>query len=251
MRRTKQRPTSNVTITTNSSKHIYTFFDRQKVQCSQLSKNSHTSRLLKHESADIECDSNFRESCDTTCDFVSSRFEIGCSLPFISDGTANQKSKCVLGPKPQSVIQQPDFEVDWEPHASPIPNHRPTFKRAKNLVSPMPKMPLDHEATVVVPLEQRLNSSIPPRLHCDPKTATALQEMLTAELTSPVQVYHSSTLRVFAAEGQQCLSSLRNISTDLPAENAGSMPSPGHQTAKKVQFATNSIMYIYRQSSDC
>jgi hypothetical protein len=195
---------------------------------------------------------NIRESSDNITEAISSHTDTACTSSSISVCSANEKRSCQLGPMPLAVLKKPSIDDEWQPEISP--HHLQIVKLTKIgdfTSSSMRQLPADHEATVIAPMNQKAKWSKKPRQSYDSHTPNALQKILTLKLTSPIQVNHTSYLQFHAkAASTKQHSSLRNMSTYFMFNGGCNKLSLANNPEKKVQFAANSILHIYRQTKD-
>lgn len=251
-RRMNIRPTSNVIIRKSSVTPYIVPSTIRSVPTNQACTRELFSKIPKPYMKDQSKHINIRESCENISEAISSHTETACTSSSISVCSANEKRSCQLGPMPLAVLKKPSIDDEWQPEISP--HHAQIVKWTKIgdfTSSSMLQLPADHEATVIAPMNEKAKWSKTPRQSYDSHTPTALQKILTLKLTSPIQVNHTSYLQFHAkAANSKKHSSLRNMSTDFMFGGGCNKLSQANNPAKKVQFAANSILHIYRQAKD-
>lgn len=253
-RRMSKRPTSNVVIRRKKEQTFSDIVIERKVQSHPVSRSGSISRMLLQGALPptTNIDLQIKESNNTVGEILSNHTETACTSSTFSACSTNKLGSCQLGPRPLTVLQKPSAIGDWEPYATPRAASKQKWVRISRFADASERqLPADHEATVIAPLNQRSKWERKPRESCESSTPSTLHRMLLSNLSSPVQVKHSKCLQIHSLSGGKNfqVSSLRNISAELLPHDQGSK-APIGQSVKKVQFAANSILHIYRKTED-
>ena len=177
----------------------------------------------------------------------------------VSSGVHKLKSteKFRFGPKPSSILCQPDFLEDSDPENL----YQSSNKRTVQVIYSTPKKksfidestPLvNREFAIIAPLHRKDMWNQKPRHSSGPVTPSTIRRVINTDISSPLLIDWTSRkpLSVF----QSCLNkgSLLNTPSRIgSSENSNRTISIGKSCLenKKVRFAPNSIVYLYESNT--